>query len=313
MGSPVVGVNTNGNGVSGSGSQYGVYGASTAAFAGVTGVTETAAPALLGNSRGSGPGILAFSGLGGLVYTVQDNTIDNAAVDLAQQNPDCAAIFVGDVYATGLITAQSLTLSENLQAANLTASGAVSAASAAITGDLTATNVTASGTVSSHDATFTGKITANDATFSGDITANDVKLSGADCAEEFDAAHALEIEPGTVVVFDNDAALSACADAYDTRVAGVISGAGHYRPAVILDRRASRHGRVALALMGKVFCKVDAGYAPIWIGDLLTTSPTPGCAMKASDPHKSFGAVIGKALGSHQQGCGLIPILVGLR
>jgi hypothetical protein len=53
-----------------------------------------------------------------------------------------------------------------------------------------------------------------------------------------------------------------------------------------------------IALMGKVLCKVDATQAPINVGDLLTTSPTAGHAMKADNPEKAFGTVIGKALSS---------------
>ena len=69
----------------------------------------------------------------------------------------------------------------------------------------------------------------------------------------------------------------------------------------------------SLALMGKVFCKVDASYGPIEVGDLLTTSDTPGHAMKAFDHRKAFGAVIGKALGPITSGQGLVPVLVALR
>ena len=64
--------------------------------------------------------------------------------------------------------------------------------------------------------------------------------------------------------------------------------------------------------MGKVYCKVDARQSSIEIGDLLTTSSTKGYAMKAEDPMKAFGAVIGKALGSIKQGLGMIPVLVAL-
>jgi hypothetical protein len=46
--------------------------------------------------------------------------------------------------------------------------------------------------------------------------------------------------------------------------------------------------------MGRVYCKVDATYSPIEIGDRLTTSPTPGHAMKAVDPGRAFDAVIGR-------------------
>jgi hypothetical protein len=68
-----------------------------------------------------------------------------------------------------------------------------------------------------------------------------------------------------------------------------------------------------VALMGKVFCKVDAQYSPIEVGDLLTTSPTLGHAMKAGDPLKAFGAVLGKALQSLKEGTGMIPVLVALQ
>jgi hypothetical protein len=96
-------------------------------------------------------------------------------------------------------------------------------------------------------------------------------------------------------------------------VAGVIAGAGAYRPGIVLDRVASQGNRQPLALSGKVYCKVDAQYSPIQVGDLLTTSATPGHAMKAEDPARSFGAVIGKALQPLKNGEGLIPILVSLQ
>lgn len=54
--------------------------------------------------------------------------------------------------------------------------------------------------------------------------------------------------------------------------------------------------------MGKVYCKVDAGYAPVAAGDLLTSSPTPGHAMKAANPARAFGSVIGKALRPLREG-----------
>jgi hypothetical protein len=96
-------------------------------------------------------------------------------------------------------------------------------------------------------------------------------------------------------------------------VAGVISGAGCYRAALILDRAALSDTRAPLALIGKVYCKVDATFASVEVGDLLTTSPTPGHAMKARDPLRSFGAVLGKAIAGLGRGRGLIPILVALQ
>jgi hypothetical protein len=101
--------------------------------------------------------------------------------------------------------------------------------------------------------------------------------------------------------------------AYDKRVAGVVSGAGNYKPGIVLDKQESSNTRKPIALLGKVFCKVDAQYGAIDVGDLLTTSPTPGHAMKADDPAKAFGAVIGKALRPLPEGHGLIPILIALQ
>jgi hypothetical protein len=66
-------------------------------------------------------------------------------------------------------------------------------------------------------------------------------------------------------------------------------------------------------MVGKVFCKVDAEQGAIEVGDLLTTSATPGHAMAARDTHQMVGAIIGKALRPLAHGQGLIPILVGLQ
>jgi hypothetical protein len=141
----------------------------------------------------------------------------------------------------------------------------------------------------------------------------DIKLQGADCAEEFDVAEIEKIDPGTVLVIDDESKLRACKEPYDKKVAGVISGGNGSNPGIILGKNPTQNQRLPIALSGKVYCKVDAQYSPIEIGDLLTTSPTPGHAMKAEDPSKAFGAVIGKALASLKEGTGMIPILVALQ
>jgi hypothetical protein len=81
----------------------------------------------------------------------------------------------------------------------------------------------------------------------------------------------------------------------------------------VLDKQGAQPNRKPIALVGKVYCKVDAQYGVVETGDLLTTSPTPGHAMKASDRLKAFGAVVGKALRPLTAGQGLIPILVALQ
>jgi hypothetical protein len=141
----------------------------------------------------------------------------------------------------------------------------------------------------------------------------DVLLSGADCAEQFDVSKEATPEPGTVLVIDQNGALEESRESYDKKVAGVVSGAGDYKHGILLDQKPESTGRVAVALVGKVYCKVDADPAPIAVGDLLTTSARPGFAMKASDSQQAFGAVIGKALRPLRLGQGMIPILIALQ
>jgi hypothetical protein len=141
----------------------------------------------------------------------------------------------------------------------------------------------------------------------------DVVLTGADCAEDFDVVRTESIEPGTVMVIDQEGALRPSQEPYDKRVAGVISGAGGLSPGIVLDKKTGSVSRLPLGLVGKVYCKVDATLSPIEVGDLLTTSATLGHAMRATDPTKAFGTVLGKALHRLESGQGLIPILIALQ
>jgi hypothetical protein len=147
----------------------------------------------------------------------------------------------------------------------------------------------------------------------GSVAASDVVITGADCAEQFDVADGYVVEPGMVLVIDDSGTLRPCSSAHDRRVVGVVSGAGTYRPGIVLDKREDSTNRAPIAVVGKVFCAVDASTASIAVGDLLTTSSTPGYAMKAADPISAFGAVLGKALGALDHGRGLIPIFVALQ
>jgi hypothetical protein len=150
--------------------------------------------------------------------------------------------------------------------------------------------------------------------FQGDVVVTgDIQLTNADCAEHFDIGAGVTVEPGTVMVVGEDGALFPSQHAYDKRVAGVVSGAGNYKPGIVLDKQESGNTRKPIALLGKVYCKVDSQYGAIEVGDLLTTSSTTGHAMKAADPHKAFGTVIGKALRPLAEGQGLIPILIALQ
>jgi hypothetical protein len=141
-----------------------------------------------------------------------------------------------------------------------------------------------------------------------------VQATGEDCAENFEVAAGKDLEAGTVMVLGEHGRLQESTRPYDRKVAGVISGGGDCRPGLVLGGRPrQRADSVPLALTGKVWCKVDATSSPVTIGDLLTTSATPGHAMKADDPARAFGAVLGKALRPAAGNRALIPILVALQ
>jgi hypothetical protein len=146
-----------------------------------------------------------------------------------------------------------------------------------------------------------------------DGASGDIRLGNADAAEEFEAMTGDPLGPGDVMVLGEDGRVGLCDSPYDRRVAGVVSGAGEHRPGIVLGHDPSRQGRVRLALMGRVYCKVIADDLPISIGDLLTTSPVAGHAMRVSEPGRAFGSVLGKAMGRLESGRGLVEVLVALQ
>jgi hypothetical protein len=139
----------------------------------------------------------------------------------------------------------------------------------------------------------------------------DVFLKNQDICERFPASKA-DHRLGSVMVAGNDGALAPCTRAYDKRVIGIISGAGACRPAITLGAQSDDRARVPIALVGTAFCLVDAYFAAIEIGDLLTTSDTPAHAMKATDPAARAGCIIGKALAPLAMGRGLVPVVIAL-
>jgi hypothetical protein len=137
---------------------------------------------------------------------------------------------------------------------------------------------------------------------------------GCDLAEPFTMKEA-EIEKGSVVVIDEEhpGQLKLSTEAYDTRVAGIVSGANGINPGIALHQEGSMEGGQNVALTGRVYVKADAGFGAIKAGDMLTTSETPGCAMKVSDHAKAQGAILGKAMSSLKEGKGMVLVLVTLQ
>jgi hypothetical protein len=144
--------------------------------------------------------------------------------------------------------------------------------------------------------------------------AGDIILRNADLAEQFDLADEVDAAPGTVMSLAVDGRLAPSLRAYDQAVVGVVAGGGSYRSGIVMDHRVTSEGcRAPIAMVGKAACRVDASYGPVRIGDLLTSSPTPGHAMRADDPARAFGAVIGKALTPLNEGRGLVHMLISLQ
>lgn len=165
---------------------------------------------------------------------------------------------------------------------------------------------------------------------------------GADFAERIDVeGQEADYEPGDVLVIsdEQDRAVELAREAQTTRVIGVYSanpgflgGAGTPDEQVaqqeealaaagaendeaaaqdVLETLKFEDGAVEVAIAGIVPVKVSAENGAIRRGDLLTTSDTAGHAMKASDPVP--GTILGKAMGTLDEGTGVIDVLVMLQ
>ncbi|MFI0786862.1 hypothetical protein ACH4Q6_14875 [Streptomyces lydicus] len=147
------------------------------------------------------------------------------------------------------------------------------------------------------------------AEFYGDVcTTGAVRPCGSDYAENFDTAEGAE--PGTVLVIGENGLFAPCSDEYDTSATGVVSGAGGLSPGNVLEGETKGPHHVTVALAGQGYVKADAAYGAISVGDLLTTSPNDGFAMRVADRPRAVGAIIGKALSSLAGGTGLVRMLV---
>jgi len=141
-------------------------------------------------------------------------------------------------------------------------------------------------------------------------------LGGADLAEPFPIFKTDQtISEGSVVVIDkvHPGQLTLSDRPYDTRVAGVVSGAQGINPGIQMQQQGLLQGGKNVALTGRVYVQADTSNGPIDPGDLLTTSSTPGRAMKVTDHPKAQGAILGKAMTSLPDGQGMVLVLVTLQ
>jgi hypothetical protein len=122
----------------------------------------------------------------------------------------------------------------------------------------------------------------------------------ADLAEYYEGDQ--EYKPGTVLVFGGEKEVTTSTTQNDTRLAGVVTT----NPAYIMNQE-QKGIKVCIALAGRVPCWV---IGRVKKGDMLTSSATPGCAVKAITP--TLGAIVGKALEDKDYGeAGVIQVAVG--
>ena len=136
---------------------------------------------------------------------------------------------------------------------------------------------------------------------------------GLDYAEGFNVTEPAAIGPGSVLIIDpaHPGKLALSRGPYDPKVAGIVAGANGLSSGVRLGAGEFDHD---VALAGRVYCNVDARDSGIEPGDLLTTSATPGHAMKALEHERAHGAILGKAMERMEQGkTGQILVLVSLQ
>jgi hypothetical protein len=148
-----------------------------------------------------------------------------------------------------------------------------------------------------------------------DATRGDILIGNADCAEEFAVSETVtssDVEPGTVMIVNDEGFLEPSTEAQDERLVGVVAGACGHRPGVVLGCNRLTAKTVRVALLGTVHCKASLESGPIRPGTLLTSSSTQGHAMAVAVGKNRRGTVIGKAMGALNSETGMVPILVTL-
>ena len=140
-----------------------------------------------------------------------------------------------------------------------------------------------------------------------------VRVNGSavhDSAELFELATREGVGLGSVVAYDAQAGGLIPASAAQARlVIGVISGAGGFRPGIVIGSRADGTTDFPVSMSGVIKVRVSGEAGAIEPGDLLTPSSVPGVGMRAVDPVP--GTVFGKALEPWSgAGEGLVLMLV---
>jgi hypothetical protein len=222
---------------------------------------------------------------------------------------------VGNIGATaGVFTGNISSLNAslgNLATANFFTGTLTTNAQPNITSVGTLTSLGANGTITGVNVIAntgyvqTGTLTTGANTTAGNITGNWSLSTGsrlvatyADLAEYYEAD--APYEPGTVVAFGGDKEVTIAEDG-TTKVAGIVST----NPAYVMNSACVGEYTVALALQGRVPCKVRGN---IKKGDMLISA---GYGFACPAPSPVLGSVIGKSLENFDGIEGIIEVAVG--
>jgi len=140
-------------------------------------------------------------------------------------------------------------------------------------------------------------------------------LGGSDLSEYFNVTSTSSILPGLLVsISGEDGSLSITKEKRDKKVVGVVSGANGIETGLMMGQRGSiADGDTPIALTGRTYVYATSENGEIKPGDFLTSSSTPGYAMKVRSHRRAKGAVIGKALTSLGEESGFVLVLVNLQ
>lgn len=304
-GSSSTAVRGDNNGTGGSG--IGVWGSQAGSGYGVYGTTSGAGYGVYGTSVG-GRGVYGRSASGIGVY----GSSDSSRGVYGESDTNVAGYFTSNGIGTGAPTIYANNTNPD---ASEPAGIAIYARNAGDDATIVARNSGTGDTFRSLNAAGNGVAFA--VRNNGRVWTSAVQIyGGGDLAERFETAAVEMPKPGTLMVIDekNPGKLKPSLSAYDTKVAGIVSGAGGVNPGMVLHQEGVLDGGIEVAMVGRVYVKADARGAAIKPGDLLTSSDLPGHAMKAANHAKAQGAIIGKAMSALGKGeIGLVLVLVNLQ
>jgi hypothetical protein len=205
----------------------------------------------------------------------------------------------GVVSATGNVFGNIVSATGNVNAANIYLTG-----QQVVVGNITGSNlnattdISASGNVKAGGVTSYSFVSATGNVIGSYFVGTATSAQYADVAENYTSDN--NYEPGTVLEFGGSAEVTLATDE-TPRVAGVVSTL----PAHLMNSMLTSEYTVAVALLGRVPCKVQG---PIAKGDMLI-SAGGGYARAKQNP--IMGTVIGKALEDLPDNHGVIEVVVG--